>query len=211
MTYRLEVLVEGGSDVPTVRELLKRKFKLEEDVHFRIHPHKGRGKLPKDILGKPDPKHQALLNQLPAKLRGLSYLGDDACVIVLIDADATPSDAFLEELNAFLIKLPRRPKNVVFHLAIEETESWFLADPNAVERAYPKAKLQKARQSRPDAIVGAWEILADCIGMNRSDVTGPDKYSWAEKIAPYLDFENPGSPSLRGFVQALTPYAVRGE
>jgi hypothetical protein len=49
MTY-FEVLVEGGSDVPALREILTRKFALEEGRDFRIHPHKGRGKLPVNPL-----------------------------------------------------------------------------------------------------------------------------------------------------------------
>lgn len=126
MNCRLEVLVEGGSDVPTVRELLKRKFELEEGVHFRIHPHKGRGNLPRDILGQPDPKHQALLNLLPAKLRGFSYLGEESCVVVLIDADNTPCDEFETELNSFLEKLPRKPKMFCFILPLRKQKagSW---------------------------------------------------------------------------------------
>ena len=38
------VLVEGASDVPAVREVMTRRFGLAEDVHFRIHPHQGKGK-----------------------------------------------------------------------------------------------------------------------------------------------------------------------
>ena len=75
MTW-FEILVEGGSDVPALREILTRKFALEENTHFRIHPHKGRGKLPANPLARPDLRHQALLDQLPAKLRGFSYHGD---------------------------------------------------------------------------------------------------------------------------------------
>jgi hypothetical protein len=36
----LEILVEGGTEVPTVREILQRHFSLVENTHFRIHPHK---------------------------------------------------------------------------------------------------------------------------------------------------------------------------
>lgn len=202
MNY-FEVLVEGGSDVPTMRELFTRKFGLEEKVHFRIHPHKGRGRLPNNILAEPDPKHQTLLDQLPAKLRGFSYLGDEACVVVLVDADDTPSDQLLGDLSAMLQRLPRKPKNVVFRLAVEETESWFIADTQAVLRAYPRAKVQRLRGIQPDAIVGAWEVLADAIGAKRADVTGADKYAWAEKIAPHLDFDLPTSPSLRELVEGV--------
>lgn len=66
----LEILLEGASDVPTVKEILTRRFNLAEGEHFRIHPHKGKGKLPLNSLARPDVKHRGLLDQLPAKLRG---------------------------------------------------------------------------------------------------------------------------------------------
>ena len=56
MSY-FEVLVEGGSDVPVLREILTRKFKLEENTYVRSHPHKGRGKLPANLLAQPDLRH----------------------------------------------------------------------------------------------------------------------------------------------------------
>lgn len=150
MTY-LAVLVEGGSDVPAMKEILQRKFGLEENEHFRIHPHKGRGELPANPLARPDPRNQTLLHQLPAKLRGFgSSLGTQACVVVVVDADDTPCVQLLESLRAMLAGLPTRPERVLFRVAIEETESWFLADERAVLRAYPKARVQRLRSIEPD-------------------------------------------------------------
>jgi len=107
-----------------------------------------------------------------------------------------------------LQKLPRKPSRVVFRLAVEETESWFIADTQAILKAYPKAKIQKLRNIQPDAIVGAWEALADAIGSKRAEVTGPDKFAWAEKIAPYLDFDNPVSPSLKGLIDDISEHVT---
>lgn len=203
MSY-FEVLVEGASDAPALREILTRKFGLEEGTQFRIHPHKGRGRLPVNLLAQPHPKHQALLDQLPAKLRGFGrYLDDKACVLVIMDADDTPCHSLLDELNHMLEQLPTRPPRVLFRLAIEETESWFIADENAVLAAYPKAKVQKLRGIAPDAIVGAWEILADVLGVNRGGVTGGDKCTWAEAISPHLNLDTPQSPSLRGLLEDI--------
>ena len=202
MTY-FEVLVEGSSDVPVVREVLIRKFQLVEGENFRIHPHRGRGELPSNPLARPDPKQQTLLHQLPAKLKGFSYLGEDACVVVVIDADDTPCAEFLAELNAMLRILPRRPSRVLFRLAIEETESWFLADEHALHEAYPRARTQRLRAIEPDAIVGAWEVLADALKVRHQDVTGADKMVWAAAISPHLDLDDPRSPSLRKLVQGF--------
>ncbi|HNC22472.1 MAG: DUF4276 family protein [Candidatus Accumulibacter sp.] len=201
-----EVLVEGASDVPAVREVLTRHFGLQENVHFRIHGHKGRGSLPDDLLSQPDPKQQTLLHQLPAKLRGFSYLDNDSCVVVLLDVDRDPCRELLDRLNAMLARLPKRPPRVLFRLAIEETESWFIADVDAIARAYPRAqpqKLQKLRRIAPDELIGAWEELATALGYSDSGVSGADKYAWAVRISPHLNLDEPRSPSLRKFIEGI--------
>lgn len=202
MSY-FEVLVEGNSDVPVLREILVRKFGLQEKLQFRIHPHKGRGKLPANPLSHPDPRQQTLLNQLPSKLRGFAHLQDIACVLVVVDVDDTPCTTMLADLNAMLEKLPNRATRVLFRLAIEETESWFLADEKALKMAFPKARTQKLKSLEPDEIVGAWEILADVLGIDRKSVTGADKYHWATLIAPWLDLDPPKSPSLRKLLEGI--------
>lgn len=201
MTY-FEVLVEGDADEPVVREVLIRRFGLIQGHHFRIHPHKGRGKLPINPLAQPEIKHQGLLDQLPAKLKGLAYLEESACVLVLLDADNTPCGELLRDLQKMLAQLPRRPQNVLFRLAIEETESWFIADQTAVKAAFPKAKLRKLPDT-PDIIIGAWEKLADALGVDTKTVTGRDKYRWAELIAPHLDLEAPRSPSFQKLIDGI--------
>lgn len=202
MTY-FEVLVEGGSDVPALREVLVRKFGLTEGQDFRIHPHKGRGDLPANPLARPDRAQQTLLHQLPAKLRGFSYLGDDACVVVVVDVDDTPCKKLLADLKSMLRRLPRKPQRVLFRLAIEETESWFIADEGALKSAFPRAKMQRIRSTTPDAIVGAWELLADALKIKRHEVTGADKFAWATAIAPHLNLDNPRSPSLRKLIEGV--------
>lgn len=207
MTAYIEVLTEGASDVPVVEELLTRHFGLRKDEHFRIHPHQGRGRLPDNCLARPDPKRRGLLDQLPAKLQGMgAALPESALVLVLIDVDDDDCHEVLAELQAMLAQLPRRPARVLFRLAIEETESWFLADPEAVRQGFPQVKLRKIQGIAPDAVVGAWERLADALGVNVRTVTGMDKLAWARSIAPHLNFENPASPSLRKLVQGTQKY-----
>ncbi len=200
---RLEILVEGDADTPVVREVLTRRFKLVEGHDFRIHPHKGKGRLPLDVLSPPLPRHQGLLDQLPAKLRGLSYLGDETCVVVLVDADSESCIDLLARLKDLLVRLPKRPKRVLFRLAIEETESWFIADTAAVKRAFPRAKTGKLQRIAPDAVVGAWETLANVLGIPGSQVSGAAKYQWAESISPHLDLDHPRSPSMRKLISGL--------
>lgn len=210
MTY-FEVLVEGSSDVPTVREVLQRKFGLVEGLNFRIHPHRGKGRLPENLDKTPELRHQGLLDQLPAKLKGFGrYLDASACVLVVIDADDTPCHELLEELNQMLNRLQRKPPRVLFRVAIEETESWFIADDAAVAKAFPKAKVARLRQIEPDAVCGAWEALAGALGFRITDVTGMDKTEWARAIAPHLDLDHPRSPSLGKLLAGVQQELARG-
>lgn len=200
-----EVLVEGAADEPVVREVLTRKFGLCENENFRIHAHKGKGALPKNPLARPDPMHQGLLDQLPAKLRGWSHLDEEACVLVLVDVDDTHCRDLLRDLQEMLRGLPKRPANVLFRLAVEETESWFIADQKAVKKAFPKARLNKLPK-KPDVVIGAWEKLAEALGKDHKTVAGPDKYRWAQAISPHLDLDSPPSPSLGKLIAGIARY-----
>lgn len=199
-----EVLVEGISDAPTVKEIFERRFGLVEGEHFRIHPHSGKGSLPIDPAVKSNPKRLGLLDQLPSKLRVYAKnLPAHAVVIVIVDVDDTPCVDLLEDLNAMLASLPEKPK-VLFRLVIEEIESWFISDANALRSAYP-GRLKKAvlRGIEPDGIVGAWEILSQALGFNQASAGPGVKLDWAERISPYLNLENPRSPSLRKFIEGV--------
>ena len=199
----LEVLVEGKSDAPAIKEALQRKFRLIENFHFRVHAHKGKGKLPAKLLNKPDPKHRGLLDQLPAKLIGYGKSLQNGLVLVVIDADDTPPEQLAADLESMLTKLPIKPR-VLFCLAVEETESWFIADIAALELAYPKGlKKQILRNIEPDAVVGAWEKLAAALSIDPKKVSGVDKYEWALRISPHLDLDSPKSPSFNKLIADL--------
>lgn len=200
----LEVLVEGVSDVPTIKEILERKFNLIDGQDFRIHPHSGKGNLPIDPNASSDPKHLGLLDQLPSKLRVYAKRAPQTVVVlVVIDVDSTPCKELLRDLNAMLTSLAEKPQ-VLFRLAIEEIESWFISDVNALRSAYPK-RLDKAvlKGLEPDAIVGAWEILAKALKFDESSAGPGVKLSWAENISPHLNLNQPRSPSLRKFIEGV--------
>jgi hypothetical protein len=124
-------------------------------------------------------------------------------VVVLVDAD----DMQCETLKADLIELHRklrfRPSCALFRIAVEEIESWFIADPDAIKQAYPRAKTSLLDGIKPDSVVGAWELLARSLGRKPEDCSSADKHEWATKIAPYLDLDDPKSPSLRAFVNGI--------
>jgi hypothetical protein len=201
----IEILTEGASDVPMVREVLMRRFQLKEHLDFRIHPHRGRGNLPENPLAQPNIKHRGLFDQLPAKLRGFGkFMNDRYLVLVLADVDKDDCVKLLADLRAMLNSLPSKPPRVLFRLAIEETESWFLADTVAVRAAFPRAKLNLIQHIPPDSRIGAWEKLAECLGQKPKEVTGGDKTYWAEQIAPHMNINTPRSPSLEKLLSGLT-------
>ena len=203
MTF-LEILVEGFSDVPTVKAILGRKFGLRENEHYRVHPHQGKGELPENPLARPDRKHRGLLHQLPAKLRGYGKsLRAEYCVLVLVDADDDDCKLLKQQLVDLYRALESKPAHVLFRIAVEETESWFIADRDAVKAGYPKAKLGKIPADPPDSVIGAWESLAKALGKKPGDCSGADKMEWAEAIAPHLDLDTPNSPSLRALIDGL--------
>lgn len=203
MTF-LEVLVEGAADVPTVRAILGRKFGLDEGKDYRIHPHRGKGELPSNWTAQPDRKHQGLLHQLPAKLRGYGRsLGPGYGVVVLVDADDEDCVTLKSQLVTLYNTLETKPAYVLFRIAIEETESWFLADKDALRAGYPSFRLNRILEMPPDSVVGAWERLAEVLGRKPSDCSGSDKRNWAEAIAPHLDLDEPRSPSLRAFIEGV--------
>lgn len=204
----MQVLVEGGADVPAVKEILERRFNLRENLNFRIHPHRGKGRLPVNILSNPNPRNRGLLDQLPSKLRGFGRLPVPCCVVVLVDSDNDNCRDLKSDLIDVYERIDPKPSCVLFRIAVEETESWFIADGSAIKKAYPNADLNKIQKSPPDSVIGAWENLAKALGRNPEECIGADKKEWAAKISPYLDLENPKSPSLKAFLMGINKIIV---
>lgn len=194
------ILVEGLSDVPTVREIMCRHVGVAEGAHFRIHPHKGKGELPKTQKALAD---FSLLGQLPATLRAYAHKGQNHCIVVLMDADRDDCLKLKKNLVSMWSKLNPKPPKVLFRIAIEEMESWFIADTNAVLAAYPTANVAHLTTIPPDSVVGAWEELAKSIGLDPEKCSGADKEDWAIAISPKLDLDNPKSPSLATFIRGI--------
>jgi hypothetical protein len=205
VTY-FHVLVEGRADEPVVREILQRRFGLIADTDFRVHPHRGRGQLPIYPNNPPAPQLQGLLDVLPAKLRAWASLPVDHVVVVLVDADNDECCELEARLLSMYYGLSKRPDQVLFRLAVEESESWLIADWSAVRAAYPKAKIQKISMLAPDAVVGAWERLAEALGRKPSDCNGADKHEWATFIMPHVNLDEPRSPSLRAFMSGISQF-----
>lgn len=51
----------------------------------------------------------------------------------------------------------------VFCIAVKEMEAWLLGDREAIQKAYPDAKMQYIKKYRQDEICDTWEVLAEMV------------------------------------------------
>lgn len=194
------VLVEGWSDRPVMQEILQRRFGLINGTHFTIHPHSGRGAIPNNLHSKPSSGRNFLLDQLPSKLRGFAHY---PLVMVLLDLDDRDLESEKRALEGLLRRLDKKPKKVLFGFAIEEVESWFIADTTAILKVFPRANVAALKRIKPDDVVGAAEKLAEAVGYRNVKPTGALKLQWAESLAPHLNFDRPVSPSLKRWISEI--------
>lgn len=192
----IHVLVEGPSERAFIARWVGRLLK---NVTVRVHPHQGKGHLPRNLAKTPDPKHRGLLDQLPAKLRAFakSLSGDDS-VLVLVDAD----DDNPEQLRLQLEHVTSATDNLRARvaIAIEETEAFYLADLRAVKAAFPGANMKMARTYEPDSICGTCELFGRVIGDG-----GNNKVHWAEQMGPRVTTSaaSSRSPSFKRLIATL--------
>jgi len=81
---------------------------------------------------------------------------------------------------------------VLFRIAIEEIEAFYLGDRRAIRQAYPKAKLYKSESYIQDSICGTWEVFQNVIG-----AYSESKVEWARRIGEHLTTEWKGPNANR--------------
>jgi hypothetical protein len=191
-------LVEGPSEDALFTEWIPRLLK---DHTVQIYPHQGKGKLPKNLSKKPDPRLRGLLDQLPAKLAAFekSSSRDEEAVLIVVDADDEDPEELAAEISAVAKKVAPNVQ-VVVNVAVEETEAFYLGDLRAIESAYPDADMKTARKYVPDSICGTWELFGQIIGDD-----GGNKVDWAETMGPRLTTNgaHSRSPSFKALCSAL--------
>jgi len=198
---RLHVLVEGPSEEALARGWLPRFLPRHT---FTVIRHRGKGRLSGDALKVPDIRREGLLDQLPAKLRAYGRELNPATdrLVVLLDLDDDDCLDLKRRLVALLDHCDPKPV-VLFRLAIEETEAFYLGDPKALRKAFPQAKLRRLKDYQQDSICGTWELFQRVI-----EARSEDKVGWAERIAPHLGTEWRGknanrSPSFQQLCRGL--------
>jgi hypothetical protein len=211
-----EVLVEDRSGKKMLDILLPRL--IGEGHTFRVIAHGGVGRIPRDLRDPKELSKRTLLNKLPGMLRAYGKIyrlppagegasPDPAAAVILVcDLDDRCRKAFREEVLRILDQCDPRPEARLC-FAVEEGEAWFLGDPDAIMKAYPRAKGAVLASYENDSVCGTWEKLADAIfpggrqALKRKEwpAIGAEKFRWAEAIAPHMDADRNTSPSFRHF------------
>ncbi|MDO9584899.1 MAG: hypothetical protein Q7I93_00255 [Syntrophales bacterium] len=209
-----EILVEDQSGKSTLDILVP---KIVGGAHtFIVHPYRGVGRIPRNMRDTDAAGKRILLQNLPKLLKGYGRTFDaypkdyKAAVILVCDLDDKCLKAFRHELLGILDACSPKPETR-YCIAIEEGESWFLGDMNAVRTAYRRAKTAVLNSYVNDSICGTWEKLADAVYPGGSRVlaakgwqaVGAEKSKWAEVISPHMDIAQNRSPSFCYFRDKL--------
>jgi hypothetical protein len=204
-----EVLVEDASSAIAVQALLEKIVSPTGQNHtYRVHAYKGIGHIPKNLMAVADPQKRILLDRLPKILQGYgrSLMDVEAVVLVVVDLDDRDCIQFKNEMLGVVAGCEPKP-NVLFRIAIEETEAWYLGDRAALKKAYPRARENVLNGYNQDSICGTWEKLADAIYPGGSSklralgypIVGAVKCEWAEKISPHMTLSSNASKSFQVF------------
>jgi hypothetical protein len=196
----LEILVEEPSAEAALRELVPRI--VGSAVEVRYHTFRGKA---------------ALLRRLPHRLAGyLHYPVDaDVRVLVLVDRDDQDCLELKETLEGAAADAGLRTRasagrarfRVCNRIAVEELESWFIGDPDALVAAYPRVPASftnRARFRQPDSVSGGtWEALERLLQRHRYHLGGLAKIRLASDVARHMDPARNRSPSFIEFRDGL--------
>lgn len=174
---------------------------LPADRTFEVHAFQGKS----DLLGK-----------LEARLRGYAqWLPADWRLFVVVDRDDDECRALKQRLEAMagragLVTRSQAggdPWQLVNRIAIEELESWYFGDWDAVRAGYPRVSAhvpQRQGLRDPDAIAGGtWEGFERVMQGHGYFKTGLAKIEAARSMAAQMVPERNRSASFRAFHAAL--------
>lgn len=210
-----EILVEGQVELTALSILMKDIVGEYGNPHtWKIHKHRGIGRIPDDPSVDPNKHDQTLLHNLPARLRAYGREDrSDFVVVVLVDLDdRSDCITFKNDLASLLSYCDAEPRTL-FRIAIEELEAWFLGDQAAIRSAYPRAKQAVLESYEQDSQCGTWEKLADVVHPGGSSALRKhgkrsvrileQKWVWAKEICPAMNVDDNQSPSFQQFRDGL--------
>jgi len=142
---------------------------------------------------------QDLEKNLMRKIR--AYINPQALFVVMRDQDSGDCQVIKNNLRSKCEEAGK--SNAVVRIVCRELESWYLADLNAVEKAFPQYKLsdkQKRKKFRnPDLIGNPCKEL-------KKLVPEYQKINGSRMIAQFLDIENTRSRSYYHFIKTLKTF-----
>lgn len=220
-----EVLTEDRSGGIVVEALMKQI--LTSVVPFftiSIRPHRGKGDMPHNWYARPEKNASGLLDLLPAKLRAYDKVcsGTDFVLVVIMDSDNHSPEEILQGLQAMCSEFAPSLPNVI-GICVEETESWLMADRQALLEAYPDADMSALGEYIQDSVCGTWEVLCRVLlGEKASGLIrvgypaiGQYKQEWAINISRNMEPNRNQSPSFMRFSRQLTDstleFAIAGD
>ena len=195
----IEFLVEEPSVEMFLRILLPRL--LPDDCKFEIRVFQGKH----DLLRNLKNRLQSYKNWLPSDWR----------IVVMVDRDDDDCLKLKEKLENMAISSGLRTCSqtkgaswqVVNRIVIEELESWYFGDWEAVCNAYPRIPKNIPRQAKyrdSDAIAGGtWEAFERILQKGGYFKTGLRKIEAAQAIAEHLDPVRNESHSFAKFRDAV--------
>lgn len=204
MLENLVVLVEEESAEAALKSILP---KLLHESRFQIIRFQGK---------------RNMLQNLPARLRGFKCsLPDNWMVLVLIDRDQEDCHVLKQKLEAIAKQAGLISKSavsgrsrfqIVNRIVIEELESWYFGDWEAVRQAYPKVPdtiPSKEQYRNPDAVSGGtWEALERILRGKGYFKSGLGKIELAQSVAPHMVPERNTSHSFQVFRDAILAAAT---
>lgn len=179
----LVILTEERS-METVLNALLPKLGVDQSIVTIIH-HQGKSDLEKSI---------------PRKLRG--WRDPSAFFLILRDNDRGDCAARKSHLISLVEKTGRAERTIV-RIVCQELEAWFLADPDALEKAgYLRAGVKPSfTRSDPDSLPHPAKVMEQLR-------LGYGKGTGAAEIVPHLDPENTRSASFHNAVKAIRKLAL---
>lgn len=196
----LVFLVEEPSMEAFLQVLLPRV--LPAGCTFEIHVHGGKADL---------------LRKLESRLRGYArFLPEHWRIVVVVDRDDDDCHDLKKRLerSAAVARLTTRRTaggtarwQVVTRIAIEELESWYFGDWEAVSAAFsgvPRSVIRGARFRDPDGIAGGtWEAFEAVLRRHGHFRGGLRKIEAARAVAGHINPARNTSPSFRHFYAAV--------
>lgn len=139
---------------------------------------------------------QDLEKQIIRKLR--LYNNYDATFIILRDRDSGNCETIKNKLKQKCVEANK--SEAIVRIACGELESWYLADLDAVEKAFNKTNLSSRQNEKkfrnPDDIGSAFQELQKLVPEYQ-------KTDGSRAIAPYLNIENTRSRSFYHFISSI--------